>query len=71
MKLFLVAIILVASAYHDFFVGPQATVAWQATPTSPDARRLRWQARWLGRMNLLLALIVVALAVMLVRGRPW
>jgi len=71
MKLFLVASILIASAYHDFFVGPQATAAWQAAPTSSEARRLRWQARWLGRMNLLLALLVIALAVMLIRGRPW
>ena len=70
LKLGLVAIILLASAYHDFYVGPQATAAWQATPASASARQLRLQARWIGRMNLLLALLVVALAVMLVRGWP-
>ncbi|MFN8488688.1 MAG: DUF4149 domain-containing protein [Caldilineaceae bacterium] len=68
MKLFLVAIILAASAYHDFYVGPEATAAWQAMPNSSRARRLRLQARWMGRINLLLALLVVALAVILVRG---
>jgi len=70
VKLLLVAIILLASAYHDFFVGPRAAAVWQATPASPTARRLRLQARWLGRINLPLALIVVAFAVMLVRGGP-
>lgn len=68
IKLFLVAIILAASAYHDFYIGPQATAAWQAAPASPRAQHLRLQARWMGRINLLLALLVVALAVILVRG---
>lgn len=70
VKLFLVAMILLLSALHDFVIGPRATAAWQEDPTSPVARRLRRQASWIGRMNLLLALIVVAFGVMLVRGWP-
>jgi hypothetical protein len=36
-----------------------------------DRLGLRRWASWFGRINLLLALVVVALGVMLVRGRPW
>lgn len=71
IKLLLVSIILLASAYHDFYVGPEATVLWQRDPSGARTQRLRWQARWIGRVNLLLALIVVALGVMLVRGLPF
>lgn len=67
-KLSLVTIVILASAYHDFYVGPRATTAWQADPTSTQARSLRKQASWFGRINLLLALMIVLLAVALVRG---
>lgn len=70
IKLLLVAVILLISAFHDFLIGPQATALWQANPASPEARRLRHQASWIGRLNLLLALVVVALGVALVRGWP-
>jgi uncharacterized membrane protein len=67
-KLLLVAITLLASAYHDFYAGPRATAAWQADPTSSEAQRLRKQASWFGRLNLLLGLAIVLLAVALTRG---
>jgi putative copper resistance protein D len=70
IKLFLVAVILVLSAMHDFRIGPRATALWQANPASPEAKRWRRQASWIGRLNLILALVVVALAVILVRGWP-
>ncbi|MDR5694028.1 MAG: DUF4149 domain-containing protein [Armatimonadota bacterium] len=70
VKLVLVALILLVSALHDFVIGPRATVLWQANPGSHEAVRLRRQAGWLGRINLLLALVVAALGVMLVRGLP-
>jgi len=70
VKLLLVAVIFVASAFHDFAIGPRATELWQQNPGSAKALRLRRQAAWLGRVNLLLALVVVALGVMLVRGWP-
>ncbi len=70
IKLLLVALILLLSALHDFFIGPRATILWQTQPTSPATQRLRRQAGWIGRINLLLALVVVALGVILVRGWP-
>lgn len=70
-KITLVALILILSVVHDFFVGPQALHAWEVDPTSREARRLRSFASNLGRVNLVLGLIVVALAVMLVRGLPF
>jgi uncharacterized membrane protein len=67
-KLLVFAVILAVSAVHDFVVGPRATAVWQKNPGSPEATRLRKQATWFGRVNLLLALIILALAIMLVRG---
>ncbi|MBI4240282.1 MAG: DUF4149 domain-containing protein [Candidatus Rokubacteria bacterium] len=71
IKILLVAVILLLSALHDFVVGPRAAALGQANPGAPEAVRLHRQAAWLGRFNLLLALVVVALGVMLVRGGPW
>jgi len=70
IKLSLVALIFLSSAVHDFFIGPRTMTVWQAQPNSPEAQRLRRQASWMGRINLLLSLAVVALAVILVRGWP-
>lgn len=70
-KFVLVLVILVISATHDFMIGPQASEALRRNPTDPAALRLKALATWFGRLNLLLALIVVACGVMLVRGRPW
>lgn len=71
VKLLLVAAILVLSIIHDFVVGPKATALWLSSPKSHDSMRLRRQASWIGRINLLLALIVMALGIMLVRGSTW
>ncbi|HEY8515440.1 MAG TPA: CopD family protein [Candidatus Binatia bacterium] len=71
LKLLVVAVIVTLSVVHDFVVGPRATRVLRANPTSPEAARIRRNASWLGRANLVLALIVLALAVMLVRGAPW
>lgn len=68
LKLVLVALIFGISAGHDFFIGPRATAMGQAAPGSPAALRLRAWASWIGRLNMLLAVIVVALGVLLVRG---
>ncbi len=68
VKLILVALIFALSAVHDFVVGPQATALMAHNPASEQARRLRRAASWFGRMNLLLALAVVMLGVILVRG---
>ena len=76
LKLGVFAAVLATSIAHDFVVGPRAAraLALAGTTGAPDlaqAIRLRRQASWLGRINALLALVLVALAVMLVRGRPW
>ncbi len=67
-KLVLVVLILVVSAFHDFYVGPKATAALEAEPGSARAKSYRRTASWLARINLILALAVVVLGVMLVRG---
>ena len=67
-KLALVALVFVLSAVHDFFVGPRASALLRSDPESPRARRWRTAASWMGRLNLLLALAVLALAVALARG---
>jgi uncharacterized membrane protein len=69
-KLGLFALVLVVSAVHDFVVGPRATLAVEHDPGSPAAKTLRRQASRLGRANALLALLLVALGVILVRGWP-
>lgn len=70
-KLGVVVLILGLSAVHDFRVGPRASEALRVNPADPAALRLRALATWFGRLNLVLALVVVACGVMLVRGRPW
>lgn len=70
LKLALFAVVLAVSAVHDFRTGPRATVAMERDVTSPESRRLRRQASILGRLNGVLALLLVALGVVLVRGWP-
>jgi len=69
-KLLLVALIVVSSALHDFYVGPTATRLAREGGSPERRERLRRLASWMGRTTLLLALAVVALAVTLVRGTP-
>lgn len=70
LKLSVFALVLVISAIHDFILGPRATVAIAEDPRSAHAAVLRRRASLLGRLNALLALVLVALGVMLVRGVP-
>ncbi len=70
VKLLLLGVVFLLSALHDFIIGPRATALWRSNPVSLEAMRLRRQAIWIGRLNLLLALIAVAFGVMLVRGWP-
>lgn len=69
LSLFFVAVSL--SAVHDFWHGPRATLAGRKNPRSPEAERLRKQASWMGRLNMVLALALVGLGIVLVRGWPW
>jgi len=68
VKLALVALVLLLSALHDFHVGPHAGRLMTEAPDDPATPRWRMAARWMGRINLLLALAIVVLAVRLVRG---
>jgi putative copper resistance protein D len=73
-KLLFVAAVLTLSSAHDFVLGPASTRAAQQ-PTTDDAQRtagrLRMTASWVARINALLALVIIFLAVALVRGLPW
>jgi putative copper resistance protein D len=69
-KLALFAVVLALSAVHDFVVGPMATELMRTKPGSPEALRLRKRASWMGRLNVLLALALVGVAVSIVRGWP-
>ena len=71
LKMLLVLVVVVLSLMHDFWVGPRAGSATAGDPQSQESARLRMAASWLGRLNLLLALVIVMLAVMLVRGWPF
>jgi type IV secretory pathway VirB2 component (pilin) len=70
VKLVVVAGILLISGFHDFSLGPRASMAWESDPASAATLRLRRRAVQLGRVNLLLALVAIALGIMLVRGTP-
>lgn len=67
-KLAIVALMFSLSALHDFVLGPRASVRRQAGALPAESPRLRRQASWLGRINLVLGMLVLALAVRLVRG---
>ena len=68
MKITLFALILIMSAIHDFFVGPRAAQLLMDNPDNPAAAKVRKSASWFGRVNMLLGLIVVFLAVGMIRG---
>lgn len=70
-KLSVFALVLCLSAIHDFVHGPRATLAVRKDPRSPEAERFRKQASYLGRLNMALALVLLGLGVVLVRGWPW
>jgi copper resistance protein D len=70
-KLGVFACVLAISTVHDFWLGPRATAVMKADPRSAGAERLRRAASRLGRANALLALVLVGLGVVIVRGWPW
>ncbi|MBI2847316.1 MAG: DUF4149 domain-containing protein [Chloroflexi bacterium] len=70
IKLIPVAIILFLSIVHDFVIGPRSTALWMSKPFSPEALTMRRVTSWIGRVTLLLALVVVALAVVMTHGWP-
>jgi uncharacterized membrane protein len=74
LKLGVVAVMLGLSVYHDFVIGPRSVRILEQTAKSQalahEAQRLRKVASAIGRIEGILALVVLALAIMLVRGVP-
>lgn len=68
VKLGVVAAMLAQSAVHDFVLGPRLTARRRAGAPAADLAGLRRRVSWLARLNLVLGLSVVALAVWIVRG---
>ncbi|HNF86869.1 MAG TPA: copper resistance protein CopD, partial [bacterium] len=71
IKITLFMLLLVLGGLHDFWLGPKATRMWRDTPDHPLVLGLRKAASWIGRVNLLISLMIVFLAIMIVRGNPW
>jgi uncharacterized membrane protein len=69
-KLSIFAVVLVLSAVHDFSIGPRAVTELERDPQSNVAAALRRRASVMGRINALLALALVAMGVIIVRGWP-
>jgi len=69
IKLTLVTGIIILSALHDFFLGPLLTARLRAASAQdPSTLRLSILVPWLARINLLLALGVIYLAVLIARS---
>ncbi|MCC7382694.1 MAG: CopD family protein [Deltaproteobacteria bacterium] len=71
IKVTVFGVVLALSAYHDFVIGPRAATAIERGAGLAEAEGLRRRASLLGRLNAILAIVLVALAVILVRGWPW
>lgn len=67
LKLMIFGIVLLISAAHDFWLGPKAAVLMDDKPDSRETRVYRKASSWIGRLNLLLGLWIIYIAVTLVR----
>jgi copper resistance protein D len=65
LKFACVALMLLLSAIHDFWLGPAAS---KAEPGSRQKEALRRAASWIGRLNAILGVLLVYVAVRLTRG---
>ncbi len=74
LKVGLVAVVIWLSALHDFIIGPyanrliEAMQAGQEVPSYLPA--LRKTVVWIARINVLLTILIVVLAVTMTRGAP-
>lgn len=64
-KLGAVSVMIGTSALHDFWLGPAAS---RLSPGSAKAVRYRGWASWLARVNALVGILLVVVAVRLARG---
>lgn len=67
-KLLVVGLMWLLSALHDFWLGPRLTALGRQNLADPAIARLRRGTVWLARMEMVMGLTVVALAIRLVRG---
>lgn len=67
-KIIIVLVILLISLIHDFWIGPKSSQLARLDPGSAEYRKFRVTASWMGRINFLLAIVVVLLGIFLVRG---
>jgi len=69
LKVFLVFVMIVISAIHDFILGPKLIKLAKQSKQRPDSNmileRKRKAVSWLARFNALIGILVVACAVML------
>ena len=64
-KMVAVLVMIVISSVHDFVLGPRAG---RLPAGSAEARRVRRRAAWLARINALVGVVLVYLAVRVARG---
>ena len=67
VKLVLVALMVVLSGLHDFILGPRLSAVRRERSASRNANALQRAVPWLARINLILALAIVYLAVLIAR----
>jgi len=65
LKFACVAVMLLLSAIHDFWLGPAASAA---KPGSRRREALRRTASWIGRINAVVGVLLVYVAIRLTRG---
>lgn len=69
-KVSLFGLIVGMSLYHDFVLGPATARAMKEAPDQPETLHFRRRASLTGRVTALLALLMVGLGVVMVRGLP-
>ncbi len=69
----LVVAVIVLSLIHDFIIGPRVSALMEAGHggADPEVRRARRSLILLARINMVLILLIVALAVTITRGSPF
>ena len=60
-KLLLVGLMVLLAAFHDFILGPRSAALAADPANFAEAEKARLRASWIGRINLVLAVIVILL----------
>ena len=67
LKLAIFGVVVLVAVVHDLWLGPRAARAGLEDPDSEATQKLRRGARFCGRLNLVLGLIMVGLGILIVR----